>query len=380
MSIEEPLEPVQLPLLVKEAVKREAERIGEEVKKAVEIASQIRKFLKERGLIYRTFEPKEALKSVAIDSDFTYPPLELVSGRLFIVIRAYVFGGGAYHKEKPRFLNEAFVKFLKDHWNERSSLILAKIFEKSLALQLLRDKENGLADFEVVLFDGEIIPRVISIRSQIEKELFEKLIDITSKILEYSERTGTPLIGVIKRVQGRSLEALTSIKQPFNDKAMGTLILEPGEYVIIGSIRDIIGKLGDRRPWLKKMVKKIPKASEILEILYKTFNPVLFELATKIEAYIPEKLRNEEYITYLISKIASITGQTGAPDPTDRADRLCSLRGDVIGAVHQGMIAEVSRVIGDFSLVFKALGLTNPEKIYPYEYPVWRRRPRTQRL
>ena len=380
---EVPLEPTQLPLVLTEVSLREARKAVSKIKYVLEIAQEFRNILEKEGMLGSLPVADGVLDCIAIDSDFTYPPLELVAGRLFIAIRACVFWGSSFCKDKPRVLSEALVRFLRDSVEERTTILLAKRFERQLANELLEAKARGEANFEALLIDGEIIPRVPLIyRSAFEAKVSRGLIDELRTMIELASDTKTYIIGIIKRVQGRDLSIITGVKLPFNDKAVGTLILRSGEYISIGKVHEIIkkaseGEVKPSRRWLKRIVEKVPEIGEVGVFLFKTRNFTLYDIATKIEAYIPQGLSTGDFVKVL-AKLARLTGQTGVPHPTDLADRICSIRGDIIGSIHQKLISDAVKEMGDISGVIRALGLINPEKLYPYEYRAWRIRPRHQ--
>ncbi|RLE80974.1 MAG: hypothetical protein DRJ51_04745, partial [Thermoprotei archaeon] len=148
---EVPLEPTQLPLVLTEVSLREARKAVSKIKYVLEIAQEFRNILEKEGMLGSLPVADGVLDCIAIDSDFTYPPLELVAGRLFIAIRACVFWGSSFCKDKPRVLSEALVRFLRDSVEERTTILLAKRFERQLANELLEAKARGEANFEALL-------------------------------------------------------------------------------------------------------------------------------------------------------------------------------------------------------------------------------------
>ncbi|MGB9828414.1 MAG: DNA double-strand break repair nuclease NurA, partial [Thermosphaera sp.] len=228
------------PELVEEALGGIAKKLAGEVGKVRALIAEIRRSMEFKKGLFRfgTAAPVEDLCYVAVDSSFTNPAVELVGGYLGVVKVVVVHygsrcGGGSVE-----------AKAYPGLWfNADLTSSVARYYEKRTGVELLERKKHGKADFDVLLLDGDLIPRSLSSRGSVG-ELHQKIADYTSKIIELADSTDTAVVGVLKRSYSRDLVSIMGFSDlRLSDKAVMSLILKPSEYVVAGSHPEIYGEL-----------------------------------------------------------------------------------------------------------------------------------------
>ena len=251
------------PELVTEISKksvRESQRISERLAKILGKLSKIREILLEKkeqdAKIVRMegIDIPEIPACYAIDSSFK-SPLPLVFGDLFIVIGGYV----RYPRVKgaDTTVNRGLRVLVRcrEELTSRVQSAISKIVERRIALEILEHKEYDQDDrgWKILMFDGPLVPLwpiILFTRSLYRQE--EKLLEMSRKIASICRNRRKTMLGIVKRVRthfiGRGIirkyeelgiltglekETIKAMKEA-NDKALATLLLEPGEALIIG--------------------------------------------------------------------------------------------------------------------------------------------------
>ena len=146
--------------------------MDKEVKRMVRIArpikekaNEIRQIIERGGWDPRNYPRLDKIPDkypknlcvVAVDTGFTEPSVELTGGRLVIVIKAHAFFGC-----EPRCIGgkeaTALVKFLESE--EGIAKPISKIVERRFIVDLLKRKELGELHVDMIILDGELIPRI----------------------------------------------------------------------------------------------------------------------------------------------------------------------------------------------------------------------------
>ena len=236
----------------------------------------------------------------------------------------------------------------------------------------------------MIILDGELIPRVppgFERRSErFIMKLYRKVIDLSNEMFRLASSTKTALVGVIKRSYGHFLGPLINMPDlELNDKAIATYILEPGEYIDLGYYFDIIDKtakvledlrnkgvkgvitrtLEQRIKWLRKIVENIDWAGHTRIILYKSWTPSYFSLATKVEVWPSDNLPTDSILGYL----ATNTGINGVPYQIDVVDSMCRIPRSLLLETQQQLFKNLTDKLNDVKLAMSIAGLTNPEKM-----------------
>ncbi len=374
--IEEPL--VQAVI---KGVSEEASRIAKGVKELHSLRIRIRDKLLRLGMLKKVQEVSVRPKYAALDTGYTSPPIELIGGRLLIVIRSHIFNFNA-PEEVGRAGSVGFIRFVED---ENVGKPLSKIIEREFIKEVLILKADGKLNIDLIILDGELFPRippgyVAGGRGGIIRKLYGRILELTDEVLSLANETDTALAGVVKRVYGRDIPVV--IGEPgirVNDKALSTYILEPGEWVSIETYSDLIHRLNtfikefsdsltsrcrraliNRLRWISAVVRSCSNTSSIRIATYKAMLPTYFAAATKVELWPSNDLVLEDLIAYL----SSITGVNGVPHPIDIVDSMCRLRREVLHLTQQRLQSELTRLLGDDRLAVSIAGLTNPEKMY----------------
>mgnify|MGYP000111882742 CR=1 FL=1 len=372
-----------LTLVILKGISEEADRIARALQATLKEKEVIRGKLKELGRLKEI--PKVARKPtyLALDTGFTSPPLELIGGKLLIVIRSHILQGEATEAIPPAS-SVGFVKFVQD---EAVGKPLSKVVERKFIKDVLELKKAGKVDVDLILVDGEIFPRVPpgyvvrKKRSSTVAKLYGKVLDLTHEILELADETDTALVGIVKRAYGRDVPVvIDSPEIVVNDKALATYVLEPGEWIDLETYSDIAYYLGEfirkhgeelpaeqatalnnRLAWVVAVMRASDYLTSAIRVaIYKAELPTYFMAATKVEVWPSNDLTAEEIIAYL----SSITGVNGVPHPIDVVDAMCRLRKDVLHLTQQQLQSELAKKLNDPHLATSIAGLTNPEKMH----------------
>lgn len=358
------------------ALDREVDRIARMVEAG--LLGRVRRVLEERGLLRRiSGRPRVDVAGLAVDTGFTDPPLELTGGKLLIVLRAHFYFGSGLRRVglgRPRAEVKGFIRFIQE--GEGRAYIASKIVERKLILKVLREKERRGCGVDIILVDGELFPRVLPpVEEDGVSRLHTRYLELTREVLELADKTDTAVVGVLKRVYGYDIQALTGIFDvEVNDKALATYILEQGEWLYLKTygdveveLREATGSLGGetrrrverRHRWIRAVIDSVEQAANIHIVAYKAPAPAYFMLATKIEVWPSMTLPVEDVVSYL----AGITGVNGVPHPIDVVDSMARVTPELLHAIQQQLYLKVSRRLGDEKLALSIAGLTNPEKL-----------------
>jgi hypothetical protein len=363
------------PEVVEKVLVRTASRLVKEVEKVRLRIAEIRRSVEARGDIFalRVVGDYERLCYATVDSSFTAPAIELVGGYLGIIAVVKVLygsrcGGGRRGSAGAEVYAELW--FNRDYVNE-----FAKYYERATALKLLEAKRGGGLHFDVLLLDGEIIPRVW--RGPGNEPLRVRAVEVTNRIIELADETDTAVAGVLKRSYSRDLVNILGFHDlRLSDRAVMSLALKPGEYLVAGSYSDLHreleklrGRPGVDDEWLKArlewyegILQNTPTGYEVKLAFYRA-PKTLYPTATKVEYMTSSSLHEE----VLISSLVHISTATGLPAPVDEADRLATstLTRELKQTVYQKLIAEVAKSTkASAKEVLPLLSLMNPEKLH----------------
>jgi hypothetical protein len=363
------------PEVVEKVLVRTASRLVKEVEKVRLRIAEIRRSVEARGDIFalRVVGDYERLCYATVDSSFTAPAIELVGGYLGIIAVVKVLygsrcGGGRRGSADADVYTELW--FNRDYVNE-----FAKYYERATALKLLEAKRGGGLHFDVLLLDGEIIPRVW--RGPGNEPLRVRAVEVTNRIIELADETDTAVAGVLKRSYSRDLVNILGFHDlRLSDRAVMSLALKPGEYLVAGSYSDLHreleklrGRPGVDDEWLKArlewyegILQNTPTGYEVKLAFYRA-PKTLYPTATKVEYMTSSSLHEE----VLISSLVHISTATGLPAPVDEADRLATsaLTRELKQTVYQKLIAEVAKSTkASAKEVLPLLSLMNPEKLH----------------
>jgi hypothetical protein len=363
------------PEIVEKVLIKTASKLVREVEKVKMRIADIRRAIETKKDIFtigKIEEEYEKLCYAAIDSSFTAPAIELVGGYLGIIAVVKEFYGSRCSKGRQGFIDaEAYVElwFNRDYVNE-----FAKYYERATAKKLLEMKMKGETYFDVLLLDGEIIPRIW--RSSTANPVDMKIIEITNSVIDLADRTDTAIVGVLKRSYSRDIVNILGYHDlRLSDRAVLSLALEPGEYLAIAGyyqlhqeLEALKNKRGVDKKWLKARLKwyegllqNIPVGYNIKLAFYRAMK-TLYPTATKIEYTTSNSIHEDALLTNLIQ----ISTSTGLPAPIDEVDRLATttLSRELKHTVYQKLIAEVAKntKIG-IKEIQSLLSLMNPEKL-----------------
>ncbi|MEL9998036.1 MAG: DNA double-strand break repair nuclease NurA [Sulfolobales archaeon] len=354
------------PEVVEKVLGKTTTKLVNEIEKVRDIVSVIRDITRSKFTINTAKEFKE-LCYAAVDSSYTAPAIELIGGYLGIVVVSTVL----YGLKCSKCMVDA--KAYTDLWfsNDLTS-IYAKYYERLTTLKLLKMKEGGELYFDVLLVDGELIPRTST--THLEKDILSKVIELTSKVIELADKTDTALVGILKRSYARDVTNILGFHDlRLNDRAIMSLILKPNEYLIVGAhcdiydeLRRLKGKLGVNEEWLNArlrwyeiLIRNIPIGYAVKLAFYRA-PKTLYPTATKVE-YLTSNSLDEDA---LLSSLIHISTATGIPAPIDYADALSIVTRELKQTVYQKLLVEVAKKLrAEAKDILPILSLMNPEKI-----------------
>jgi len=320
---------------------------------------------------------REPLPGVAIDS--TFPPeggLELIGGRLIVVVAGYVCFAGARHSTLP--CRDSFTRawLVESEEHRRSVPLAAKVLEKALTLRLLRDVESGALNARLFLLDGEVIPYQLLFKPSARvsgSSLLSRLHKQSCSMLTRIRELGLSVAGVVKRSYSRLLSARLGEPLPLNDKAVMSVYLSPGEYAVIGSYGEVLPRYAEIMAAEKRMdpdryrriveerISSCEAYGDVVVAFYKPPQPRRGSYAVKVEIYAPYMSPGD-----LLGSLSSLTNPaTGLPYPIDIVDAYTRVEARVMELLRRRMAADLARRgLGEAA---RLVAHTNPEKRYLFE-------------
>ncbi|MEM0065442.1 MAG: DNA double-strand break repair nuclease NurA [Sulfolobales archaeon] len=361
------------PELLGEALDSVVIKIGR-VASIAEIASKVRERLVSSSTIRRVTHTGEKC-FLSIDSSYTSPPLELVGGYLGLIFVVSALYGKECHYTSSEFEVAAYVTY--DPTRDLTR-VEARRLEREKAIEALRRKSRGEVYFDIIVLDGEVLPRLsprVLAGVSVESDKARKLVRLTDTMVLLAEKTKTPVVGVLKRSYSKDALAVLGhfLDVDLSDRAFMTYVLEPGEFAVIGDYKSIasayqslINDYGVAYPrevspakyrlaWLKQMLRYSNIASRMKMAFYRPHSGIS-TTAVKIE-YDSVDLSDEE----LVSSVMSVSEATGFPAPVDYADALSQIPSDVRFTLYQLVLQRISEANPDVAQ--KLFTLVNPQKL-----------------
>jgi len=364
---------------VLKGVPEEARRLAELVNSLMQSKDLIRGRLGAARRLKRVIDEPPTPPYLALDTGFTSPPLELIGGKLLVIIRSHVLHGVTSNALEP-VASVGTVKLVEE---ESIGKPLSKVIERRFIRDALKLKKEGRLNIKLVIVDGELFPRVppgLERRQGPAARLYGKILELTNEILGLADETETALVGVVKRSYGRDIPVVIDYPEiPVNDKALATYVLNPGEWVDLETYSDLayylskfiekhkgelpartVRTLENRLAWIIAVMRKSDYLTSSIRVaVYKARLPTYFMAATKIEAWPSNELSMEDMVAFL----SSITGVNGVPHPIDLVDSMCRVRKEVLHLTQQQLQSELVKLLNDPALAMSLAGLTNPEKM-----------------
>ncbi|GAB6944054.1 DNA double-strand break repair nuclease NurA [Vulcanisaeta sp. JCM 14467] len=352
------------------------------------LVRELRRIIEGKGLIKGINSSARAFNAYAIDSSYPTPPLELIGGVMTVLSYGYVgYLNGSY----DRYMTGEVV-FEDVGEFERVITRRAQVRERELAIKLLREKARGRKEVDLVILDGEIPIHPLPYNLPVEGGVLAHVTKVIGDLLNLAVKTGTPIIGVVKRVRSRLLSVLTNECLPMNDKLIASLVLNNGEYMVLGNYGEVMPQwvrvnYGDCE-LRKRCGGKNASCSDIKELMSRRLSEGLANIekvfsgsahpglsmlsrvqvvfykprngapAVKLEVFNPsDKVSIDELVAYLESQ----TTDTGYPFLLDRVDEYVRLDPRILDYV-RNLIIKGSKDLNPALLTM--LQLTNPQKAY----------------
>ncbi|MEM0027321.1 MAG: DNA double-strand break repair nuclease NurA [Ignisphaera sp.] len=364
-------------------------------KPALENRDKIRRFLEIRRFPGSAEQGGRIV--VAVDSTWSKPTLEVVSGVFGVIVSGYVVVGPSGTSSYEICRVSSIVGNSEKYVNTAIE-VYAKTLEYDTALKAL-DK-HSYAD--MVMLDGSLYfstrPSFFNPAKHVDESCLENIKEIdelisigSSKLLRLFKKAsdlGIPVVGVVKRVSSRFIASyieeldneLARLLRRLNDKVILSYVLEPGEFTVISSYLDIFKKHLNimKRSSKASKQKRIQAILDVLEtcssgkavdelknlcdvmretaiVFYKPVSDMVYPQAIRLDVY--PRSRIEEVIEYVTHN----TSQNAVPIPIDYADRFIRLETASLKRLYRLIMAYGAEAGGDAQI---ALGLTNPQKSY----------------
>jgi len=215
------------------AVRYDVEKSAERLERLGQLAEGISS-IRDRAKIGQIPKPADEHYVYAVDSSYGSPPLELIGGVFTVIAYGYV---GRSRQGVDKFLGGAVYFEDKD---EQDLSRYAALMERRLAARLLRRRAEGLKDFDVLLLDGELALHPLPFNLAVPGGKYREVNKVVESLLAAAERAGVTLVGLAKRVRSRYLSVLYGGCLPMNDRAAASLVLRPGEYLVLGRLKDVL--------------------------------------------------------------------------------------------------------------------------------------------
>jgi len=359
------------PEIVEKALEQATGKLIDEIMKVRSLISNVRRAIERRAdllRIGRASEP-EQLCYLSVDSGFTAPSVELVGGYLGIIIVATVLYGSRCGRSSVD--SKLYAKLW---FNEDLTEGVAKYYERLTSRRLLEEKSKGRLSFDVLLLDGEIVPRGFASRIAGGEDVLSRTVEVTGEVLRLADKTDTAIVGVLKRSYSRDIVNILGFHElRLSDKAVLSLVLSPGEYLVAGNHIDIYnellrlrGKPGVNRRWLEtrirwyeSLVNNMPEGYAVKLAFYRAHRTI-YPTSTKIEYVTSDSLDEDK----LISSLMHVSAGSGIPAPIDYADVFSAVTRELRQTAYQKLLAEVAkRASGESRDILSLLSLMNPEKL-----------------
>jgi hypothetical protein len=368
-----------------------AVRVSEHVKSTLGVVSENYEAIRGKlGVRRFNGHPSNVLSVLAVDSTWSIPHLELVMGSVAVIVSGYVIAA-------PQGLGSYGLSFVALRFSagddDRFTLSLelsARVKEYVTALRQLK------GDVDMVMLDGPLyhsmIPefytpsRSASVLEDSRRSSGSKLAPLVSRalieLLAKADSTGVPVVGVVKRVSSRlllprleGLEAVVDVVRRYNDKLLASLVLEPGEYIVIESYLEelrkylelhasksrykvILGRIDScmRAPGdsLEGMLCRYMERTSV--IFYRHKGGSVAPQATRLDVYPGDRV--DRVIAYCMES----TTENNVPAPIDYVDRYVRVDSQTIKRLHR-----LLKTHGVGREVEVAFNIANPQKKYLYE-------------
>ena len=330
---------------------------------------------------------------LAVDSTWSKPPLELVSGLMAIIVTGYIVAV----PQHPGFYGIKYASLRRSvgEYEERFSLsveLKAKVLEFVTARrELINHSFVDLVLIDGPLFPGATLPQFYDPRGLADplrhsreaygRELAHYVSAALINLLDDAHDLEKPVVGVVKRVSSRFLYrklvdagllgAAEALRRS-NDKTLMSFVLRPGEYTVVGDFYTLLIESlrlrGQRRlvsileESCRGVLGELPQRlcrymRDTAVVYYMPSQDLVYPQAIRLDIY--PSSRVEEVVSYAISD----TSHNAVPTPIDLVDRFVRIEASAIRRFHTLLQAYAQQ--DNVKLV---VGLTNPQKLYLYKH------------
>ncbi len=374
---------LKLSRLARKAVEWVSRSVVEPIRSRVE---ELRKVFR----IESVGDTRDSFAAVlAVDSTWSTPPLELVSGSLVVIVAGYVItvpGARGFHGISYVSLGRACGDSERFH---ASIELRSKILELETARKVLDRFENVV---DLALIDGAMPPAVMyrdfyspnpcrdpvrDSRGVSGPRLASFVATSLARLVKRVDALDVPLVGVVKRVSSRFLEPflrehgfneVANALRRSNDKLVMSYVLKPCEYLVVGTVAEVLEKyLSVAKPALLEQFERMCRAGDEVStticefaqrtamVYYRPCTEAMYPQAVRLDVYPADRV--PEVVSYAMKN----SSHTSVPIPIDLVDRYVRIEASSVRRFHELM---KSLVNDPDTLV--AIGLANPQKHYLY--------------
>ncbi len=296
------------------------------------------------------------LKAYYIDGSYSEPAIELLGGSFIVYAVGYISNDGVME------IPYGGVKIVNKHV-EISRYV--SYLEHKLAIKLLREKLNGIRDFDIIIHDGCI--------NNFPGEPFDSpkyAVEVLKEELKLAKETNTIIVGIPKTTRAVYTYSTLNIKpsrrsilKTLPDRTIASYILDKGEYVVLGKLKELLPKyakyieehnLGKVPEDPLKLVNRVSEYGDIGIVLFKTLT------GHRLEIYDPTNQMLEDVLAYLYWECGM--GKLTYPYMHDRVDQLVRVKiNDTVWAY-----TTLLKNITNEEIIKNILIIANPQKVYLY--------------
>lgn len=355
------------------------ERMTDVIKDIVSDVKRLKEARKIRdslGYLFKAAPSSDDVCFFAVDSSYADPSIMIAGGYIGIVQVASLVVGtrcDEYHDVRV---------YIEYHPTRDITAVKARLYEREHLIWGLKRKREEKLFFDVAIVDGEILYRGeinIEYASGDEGRIIEQTVENTKRALGLAGEMDTPIVGVLKRSYSRDISIVHGYPDlVINDRLLMTMILEPGEFYVLGTYGDLykkykeilesmkhIGSMSDnqsveikhRYRWIERIATQgfSEYRDDVYVVYYKPYTPP-HSLAVKLEVY-PTKSWD---ISKIVTALALIAGESGFPLALDLADSLSTVSSDMKRLIYSLIKSHIAQE--DPELAELVTKLMNPQK------------------
>jgi hypothetical protein len=286
-----------------------------------------------------------------IDSSWQTPPVEFISKTVAIVYTGAYSNVDCLNTMRIRpFIHEGSNFDVEVYW-------FSAIEERKLALELLQQ-----ANLDILLLDGTITPSPALASTPWNK--VDEILKVTEKLIETAEKTGTTIVGVVKRAKAQYLSTIANV--PVADKLLATVLLDYNEYIDLGPLDKVLYKyITAKKHRTGEFLSRLAKSSTILRKIREIYYRPLSTHAIRVEI-IEHGPTIDEVVAFLAKNATPHTGFPAMLDLVDIFVTKSKVSTQTLKGILENSILTRYKDPLDAKIAYILCGIQNPQKEYIY--------------